>query len=331
MKNRTNFKTIKKWKWSFLILILLLILPNFLKNDPYTVHVLIMTFMYISLAQAWNIIGGYAGQISFANHAFFAVGAYTSTMLLIHLNLTPWIGLFAGMAIAMCIAYLLGSQLLRLKGHYFAVATIAFSEALKLIFLNWRDVGAAYGLSLPMKQLPSIYYLMWSSKLPYYYLFLIAAIIFTTLVYIIDRSKAGMYFKAIKQDEDGAEHKGVDTSYYKVLAFMISAGICALIGTLYAQYILYISPRNCMDLMISTKCILIVLFGGLGTVVGPVIGASILVPVGEYTRIKLGGGGQGLDYIIYGILILVIILYQPKGVYEILRRYKKNVQKMFKN
>jgi len=328
MKNRMDF--FKKGKWLFLILITLLLLPNFLKDEPYVLHVCIMVFVYLSLAQAWNLIGGYAGQISFANHAFFAIGAYTSTMLLIYLNLTPWIGLFAGIAIAMCIAYLLGSQLLHLKGHYFAVATIAFAEILKLIFLNWRGVGAAYGLSLPLK-MPSFYYLMWSSKLPYYYIFLLVAIISTILIYTIDRSKVGMYFMSIKQDEDGAEHKGIDTSYYKLLAFMISAGICALVGTLYAQYILYICPRSCIDIMMSTKCILIVLFGGLGTVAGPVLGACILIPLGEYTRIKLGGGGQGWDYIIYGLLILVIILYQPKGVYNILRRYKKNVQKMFRS
>lgn len=328
MKNRMDF--FKKGKWLFLILIVLLLLPNFLKDEPYVLHVCIMVFVYLSLAQAWNLIGGYAGQISFANHAFFAIGAYTSTMLLIYLNLTPWIGLFAGIAIAMCIAYLLGSQLLHLKGHYFAVATIAFAEILKLIFLNWRGVGAAYGLSLPLK-MPSFYYLMWSSKLPYYYIFLLVAIISIILIYTIDRSKVGIYFMSIKQDEDGAEHKGIDTSYYKLLAFMISAGICALVGTLYAQYILYICPRSCIDIMMSTKCILIVLFGGLGTVAGPVLGACILIPLGEYTRIKLGGGGQGWDYIIYGLIILVIVLYQPQGVYGILRRCKKNVQKMFRS
>ncbi|GAG60948.1 unnamed protein product [marine sediment metagenome] len=322
-------KKYRKYTGLLLILIVLLILPNILKAEPYILHIFIMTFVYVSLTQAWNLIGGYVGQINFANHTFFAIGAYTSTMLLLHFNLTPWIGVFAGVAIAASVAYLLGFQILRLKGHYFAVATIAFAELIKLLFLNWRVVGAAYGLSLP-PQMPSLYHMIWRSKLPYYYIALAIAIGYISLIYIIDKSKAGMYFRSIKQDEEGAEHKGIDTRYYKLLAFMMNAGMCALVGTFYAQYILYIDPRSVMDLLISTKIILIVLFGGSGTVVGPVLGAAILIPLGEYTRIKLGGGGKGWDYIIYGFIILMIILYQPKGIYHILKGYRVHAQKMFR-
>jgi len=328
-EGRDLFNKATKRSWLFLILVFLLILPHFLENEPYLLHVFIMTFVYISLAQAWNLIGGYAGQLSFANNAFFAIGAYTSTMLLIHIGLTPWLGLFAGITIAAFIAYLLGVHLFHLKGHYFAVATIAFAEILKLVFLNWRSVGAAYGLSLPLK-MPSLYFIMWRSKIPYYYLFLLVAIVSTVLICILDQSKAGMYLRSIKQDEEGSEHKGIDTKYYKLIAFMINAGICALIGTFYAQYVLYIDPRSTMDIMISTKCILVVLFGGLGTVAGPVLGAAILVPLGEYTRIKLGGGGQGWDYIVYGFIILAILMYQPSGVYVILRSFKTNVWKILR-
>jgi branched-chain amino acid transport system permease protein len=307
-----------------LALVTLLILPLFLKNEPYLLHVFIMTFVYLSLGQAWNLIGGYAGQLSFANHIFFALGAYTSTMLLLRLDLTPWVGSLAGMIVAALVAYLLGFQLFHLKGHYFAVATIAFTEMIKIVFLNWRGVGAAYGLSLPLK-IPSFYFLMWRSKVPYYYIFFAVAVFSTLLLYLIDRHKSGMYFRSIKQDEEGAEQKGIDTRYYKLLAFMLSAVICALVGTLYAQYVLYIDPRSTMDIMISIKSILIVLFGGLGNVLGPVLGAAILVPLGEFTRVKLGGGGQGWDYIIYGLFILMIILYQPKGIYDLLRRRPKYV------
>ncbi len=328
MDREDILEKIRRKKWQIPILLTLLVLPLFISDEPFLLHVCIMTFVYLALSQAWNLIGGFAGQLSFANHIFFAFGAYTSTMLLIHLNLTPWLGVFAGIAIAASVAYLLGFQLFHLKGHYFAVATIAFAEMVKVLFINWRGVGAAYGLSLPAK-MPSLYHMMWSSKIPYYYMALGMAIGATVLIYVIDKAKAGMYFRSIKQDEEGAEHKGIDTSYYKLLAFMISAGICATVGTFYAQYILYISPRSTMEILISTKCILIVLFGGLGTVAGPVLGAAILVPLGEYTRIQLGGGGEGWDYIIYGIIILVILLYQPKGVYDLLRGYKKYVEKMF--
>lgn len=305
-----------------LVVIILLILPLFMRNEPYLLHVFIMTFIYLSLGQAWNLVGGYVGQLSFANHVFFALGAYTSTLLLTHLGLTPWAGSIAGMTVAAFVAYLLGFHLLHLKGHYFAVATIAFGEMVKLIFLNWRGVGAAYGLSLPLR-MPSLYFLMWRSKIPYYYLFFTAAVFSTLLLYIIDQHKSGMYFRSIKQDEDGAEQKGIDTRYYKLLAFMISAAICAFVGTLYAQYVLYIDPRSTMDIMISTRSILIVLFGGLGNVLGPVLGAAVLVPLGEFTRIKLGGGGQGWDYIIYGLFILIMLLYQPRGIYGLFLRRPK--------
>jgi branched-chain amino acid transport system permease protein len=283
-----------------------------------------MTFVYLSLGQAWNLIGGYAGQLSFANHIFFALGGYTSSLLLIHCNLTPWVGSFAGMMVAACVAYLLGFQLFHLRGHYFAVATIAFAEMVKIVFLSWRGVGAAYGLSLPLK-MPSFSFLMWRSKIPYYYIFFAVASLSTLLLYVIDRHKSGMYFRSIKQDEEGAEQKGIDTRSYKLFAFMVSAALCAFVGTLYAQYVLYIDPRSTMDIMISTKTILIVLFGGLGNVIGPILGAAILIPLGEYTRVKLGGGGQGWDYIIYGVFILLIILYRPTGVYDLIRRRPKNV------
>lgn len=331
------FKEDRKKIGILLPLLALLVVPYIFGDEPYLLHVFIIVFVYIALGQSWNLISGYAGQLCFATHIFFAYGAYTSLMLLLRTDLTPWIGLFVGMPISAGIAYLLGSRLFHLKGRYFAVATIAFAEIMKLVFLNWRFVGAAYGLSVPLKG-PSLYYVIWTSKVPYFYIFLALAIISTLIVYVVDRSKAGMYFRSIKQDEDGAQHKGIDTSYFKLLAFMISAAMAAAVGTFYVQYVLYIDPRSLMDLLISAKIVMIVLFGSIGTVYGPVVGAAILIPLGEFMRIKLGGGGQGWDYVLYGLIILLIVYYRPQGVYimiknqiESMRRRTKNVLKMSRN
>jgi len=318
-----------KWMLCLPLLLLLIGAPRFLIDRPFYVNMLIMIFLYIALAQGWNLVAGYSGQLNFANHTFFAIGAYTSSVLLIYKNVSPWLGLWVGIIFAAFIAFLLGIALLRLRGHYFAVATIAFAEVMRTVFINWDFVGGAYGLRLPLK-MPSLYYCMWPSKTPYYYIFLGFALFTTLLIWIIDHSKAGVYLKAIKQDQLAAEHKGINTTYYKVLAFCINAGLCAALGTFFAQYILYISPDSIMVLLITVQIIVIALFGGLGAVFGPVVGATLLVPLGELTRVKLGGGGSGYDYLLYGLIILALILYEPRGMIGLMRRWRSYARRVIK-
>lgn len=303
----------------FTTLIFFLILPFFV-HSPYLLHVLIFTFIYVALGSSWNIIGGYAGQWALGHAAFFGVGAYTSTILLLHFKLTPWIGMVAGGGAAILISLCIGYPCFKLRTHYFAMATITFGEIMRLIFLWLPFTGGAMGLILPIGNIPSVYYMLWASKIPYYYIALFFAIGIVLLTYQIDRSRLGIYLKAIKEDEDAARNLGINATRYKLVAMGMSTFLTALMGSLYAQYTQYIDPEAVMSFTLSLLMILIPIFGGLGTILGPVLGGVILAPVAETTRVLLGGKGAGLDMLIYGVVIIILSLYFPGGLINSLKR-----------
>jgi branched-chain amino acid transport system permease protein len=285
---------------------------------------MIMIFLYATLGLAWNMIGGYAGQISLGHAVYFGAGAYTSTLLLMKLGVTPWLGMLVGGLISIGLAFVIGYPCFKLAGHYFAIATIAIGEIAQHWMLNWDWAGAAVGLTLPILPESLINLEFHSSKAPYYY---IAFGIFALTIYVtyrIDRSKLGYYFKAIKGDLEAARSLGINVPRYKFYALGLSAFFTSICGSFYAQYILFIDPPSVLSLDISIKIVLITVLGGAGTVIGPILGAAILIPLSEYSRILLGGTGKGLDLIVFGALILFISVYQPRGLVGFLRKTGKS-------
>jgi len=297
-------------------LVLLFAAPLVIKA-PFAMHVLIMTFVYGVLGQAWNILGGYAGQISLGQTVYFGIGAYTSSMLFTTLGVNPWLGMLVGAAVAVLISIAIGYPTFRLSGKYFVIASIAFLSIVQVALVNMDAVGGAAGLLIPM--LPESWKIMQfhSGKAPYYYIALVMLLLAIAASAYVDRSKIGYYFRAIRESEEVAESLGIDVVKYKLYAAAISAFLCAIVGTLYAQYLLYIDPVTVVGLPMAIKMCLVVILGGVGTVWGPVLGAVALVPLSEMTRAYLGGGG--VDLILYATLIILIILYQPGGVLRILR------------
>jgi branched-chain amino acid transport system permease protein len=287
---------------------------------------MILVFMFGMLGVAWNIMGGYAGMFSFGQAAFFGIGAYTSSYLSIAYGVNPWIGLFAGGCAAALVAAAIGYPCSNLRGHYFAIASIAFAEIVRIVFNNWQMVGAAEGLSLPMKNESFTNFLFNSSKLPYYYIMLAFLLVSLAVCYSIATSKMGYYFRAIKESHKIAEGLGVDVVLYRLMAIMISAFLSAMAGTFYAQYILYIDPGSVMLLATSVQIVLISMLGGAGSIMGPVIGAAILIPASEYTRVILGNKGTGVDMLIYGLLITLISMYYPEGVWKLFSRIGKKLK-----
>ncbi len=290
---------------------------------PFPRHLMIMIFLYAILGLAWNMIGGYAGQISLGHALFFGIGAYTSTLMLMKLWVSPWVGMLAGGVISIGISLIIGYPCFKLAGHYFAIATIAIAEIAMVWMLNWDWAGAAVGLTLPILPESLINLQFHSSKAPYYYIafgLLILALLTTLWV---DRSKLGYYFKAIKGDLEGARSLGIHITQYKFYALALSAFFTSICGSFYAQYVLFIDPDSVFPLMISIIPCLIATLGGVGTIWGPVIGSFILIPISEFTRIYLGGGGKGTDLILYGFLIIIISVYQPFGVIGLARRFRK--------
>ncbi|MDB5840535.1 MAG: amino acid transporter permease [Herminiimonas sp.] len=302
-----------------LLLIIAVVLP-FLVGDPAHQNLAILILMAAQMGVAWNILGGYAGQISLGQVAFFGLGAYTSTLLFAVWGINPWLGILAGGALASFISVLIGWSCFRLKGHYFAMATIAVAEIIQIIFTNWDFAGAAVGLTLPMEK-EGWDVLVFSSKVPYYYIALGLLLLTLLANYLVEKSFLGYYFRAIKDEPDAARSLGVDLSKYKQVAFAISSFFTALGGSLYAQKELYIDPGSVLHTGLSIKMALVAILGGVGTLFGPLLGAGILTLIEEGTRSLFGGSGRGTDLVIYAALIVVIAVYYPTGVLGWFKNY----------
>lgn len=315
----TGKKEVKVKSAAYAVLLLLLVLLPWFIQGAYYRHILIFTLMYIVLAQAWNLIGGYAGQIALGNAVFFSIGAYTSTLLLVKINMTPWMGMLVGGVFSAVVSLALGYAVLRLQGHYFAMATIAFNEIVRVCFANWRFVGGAQGISLPL-HMGSFYYMEWSNKAYYYYVMLFMAVFITVFVYVLDRSRYGFYAKAVKQDELAAKNRGISSFKLKQLSFALNAFFTAMVGTFYAQYILYISPDSVLLTSSSILIAVIAIVGGTGTVPGPILGAIFIFPLTEFLRAYLGGQAMGLNYILFGAAAIFVVLVEPNGFVALIRR-----------
>lgn len=313
-----KFGNLKAYSIWFVVFIIFLILPLFLSS--YFLHIMIFIFFYAYLAQCWNILSGYTGQFSLGHAAFFGIGAYTSSLLFTYLNLTPWVGMLIGAMAALVFGLFIGHVCFRfgLKGAYFALATIAFAEILKILFLNSSTMGGAQGILIPLKG-NSLYLLQFDYKLPFYYLAFIMMVISIVIVYCIERSKIGYYLKAIHQNEDSAQALGINTKKYKVLATGLSAFLTAFGGTFYAQYIMYIEPHTTFGAFVSFEIMLRSIIGGMGTIAGPIIGSFILTPLGEVTRAVLGAK-SGIHLAAYGAVLILVCLFMPRGVYPWIRK-----------
>ena len=296
------------------LIVLLFALPHFGLNSFY-LHLMIMIFMHAVMAQSWNVIAGFSGQISLGHGAFFGIGAYATSFLYVQYGISPWISIFLGMIVSGIAAILIGIPMLRLSGHYFAIATLLIGISFQIIFQRWEWVGAASGVWVPMTLGDSWLALQFhSSKMPYYYIFLVFFIITFFLVWLLSRSKLGYRLRAVRDDPQAALSLCINVSNYKIIAYVISAMIMAPMGSLFAQYILIIDPDRVFNIEISIIVLLITVLGGIGNVWGPIVGAAILIPISEYSRIYLGGTGGAVDLILYGLILMLICIFRPEGL-----------------
>jgi branched-chain amino acid transport system permease protein len=297
-----------------------LIIPN-----VHFQHLMIMLLLYATLSQAWNLIGGYAGQVSFGHAVFFGIGAYAAMAPLNQWGLTPWIGMIIGGLVATIVAVIIGFPVFRLKGHYFAISTFAVAEVVRELFSNWNWVDGPIGLDAPVLDPGWANFMFYKTKFPYHYTALIIFLLVTYVTFRMERSRMGYYFRAIKQRPEAAQAMGVNISLYKQYALMISAFFTAICGSFYGLYVLHIEPATVLSLDISIKIVLITALGGTGSLWGPLLGAMILIPLQEYSRIWLGGTGMGIDLIVLGALIVLICIFEPRGIVGLYKRfiYKK--------
>jgi branched-chain amino acid transport system permease protein len=282
-------------------------------SNRYAVDIMVRTFLWAGLALAWNIAGGYAGFISFGHAAFFGIGAYTSTILLLNFGVPPWFGMFAGALIAGCAGALLTQVCARLRGPFFILSTLAAGEVVRIAALNWRSLtGGPEGLEIP--PVPNVVDMVFKGQWPYVTIIIGYMLTMFALSAWIEQTRYGYYLFATRDNEDGASAIGINPRHTRTAAMALSAATTAIGGTLFAQYFLYLDPTHVISPDISFQFALICAVGGLGTASGPVFGALIIVPLSELLRGLLSQSTSGLHLVIYGIIVIVVILYFPSGV-----------------
>ena len=308
-----------KFLYTIAIAIILLFIFPIFNPQAFHIHLMIMIFLYATMSQSWNVIAGFSGQISLGHVIFFGIGGYTSSFLFIQYGISPWFGMFFGVIFSVIVAVIIGIPILRLSGHYFAIATLLIGFSFQTIFQRWDLVGAASGIWIPLKWENEWFNLQFhDSKVPYYYIFLIFFISIYLFTWILYRSKIGFKLRAVRDDPQAALSLGISVSKYKIIAFAISAGMMSPMGSLFSQYILVIDPDRMFNFEISIIILLIVVMGGIGNVWGPLLGTSLLIPLSEYSRIYFGGTGGSIDLIVYGLLIMLICIFKPSGLISLI-------------
>lgn len=297
-----------------------IISPQILSN--YRLNLIITILRIAYLAQCWNLMSGYCGQFSFGHAAFFGIGAYTSSLLYTELGVTPWIGMLAGMAAAGVIGSIIGvlSFVYNLKGDYFALVTLAFAEIFRVIARNTPFLKAAQGVSITYKK--DWTQMQFSGKAGFVYFGLILLALITLFLYILQRTRTGQYFIAIRENEDAARALGINTFRYKMTALVLSAMFTAVAGTFYAQYYLHIDPEIVFISEVSVDAIIPCILGGVGTVFGPIIGACIIEPVSEFTNVHFASL-PGMNMVTYGLILVIVIIALPNGVVGLADRIRE--------
>lgn len=302
---------VKAHSFLFFLTIFAVLLPAV--RNAFVIHVIIMIFTAATMGLAWNIIGGFGGQLSLGHAAFYGIGAYTSTLMGIHFGISPWIGMVLGGLLAVLASLVIGIPCFKLRGTYFTLATIAFAEVLRILCIYYKGLTEG-SLGIALKFNPGFWNMMFESKVSYAYI----ALVFMALTYYcsrwIERSRLGYYLIGLKENEDGVQALGVNTYGVKLTAFMISAFITAVIGSFFAQYILFIDPHGEFSLTLSIFITLPVMIGGIGTTFGPIIGALIITPLQELPSLFIGGDYQGLQHVFFGLILIVVVLWIPQGV-----------------
>jgi branched-chain amino acid transport system permease protein len=309
---------IRRLIWPSVVLAVVIAYP-LLFSTPFQQRLGALVLLYAIAASAWNIVGGYAGQVSVGHVVFFGCGAYASMAAYAHFALSPLVGIPAGIVIAVAIAAIIGGPTLRLSGHYFSMATIAIAELARLIVTNTEWLGASPGLSGPAVP-RNVFDLSFVSALPYYYLFLAVLAITLLITWWMTNSRMGFYLRAIKDSERAARSLGAPAARTKLYAYMLSAGLTSVAGALYAMMFGFVDPESGLGILISVKMLIMAALGGAGLLFGPLVGAAILVPLEELSNSWLGGQGAGLTFVVYGAIIVLISRFQPGGLLALANR-----------
>jgi branched-chain amino acid transport system permease protein len=313
----------KRWIVLAIVIAVASLLPLALDARGYWIRVLTFTLLFAAMAQAWNIVGGLANQLSLGHAAFFGIGAYTSTILLVKFSITPWLGMLAGGALGAIAALVIAIPTMRLQGHYFALATLAFGEVMRVIANVWTSLtGGPGGLSVPFPP-PSLSAYSFKVLRPHAYIALVALIVVTTIFEMIRRGAMGYRLRAIKENSAAAEVIGIDTAKVKLQAAVLSGALMATLGTLYAQVAVFFDPDTVFGVAsISIRVALIAILGGVGTAIGPILGAFFIIPLEELMNELLSSRAAGLSQLVFGLILIAVILWRPRGFVTVIEAFR---------
>ena len=285
-------------------------------RDAFFLDSLILILLWGASAAAWNVAGGYAGQVSLGHAAFFGLGAYSAALLGTRWGVSPWIGLLVGAVLATAFGFILGFLSNRLRGPYFVLATIAFSQVLLIVASRWRGfTSGSEGIPVPFR--PGFWTLGIADKRVWVYLVLVLAALLYLVQLYLERSRRGYQLAAVREDEDAALSLGVAARRLKVMAIAASAALTAVCGAFWAQYIGFVDPVYVFSIDLSIRFALAAIIGGVATALGPFLGAALITTLEIYLRAHFGGVGAGLVgiyLIIYGVALILVVRYVPGGL-----------------
>ncbi|MEJ5901920.1 branched-chain amino acid ABC transporter ATP-binding protein/permease [Ochrobactrum teleogrylli] len=304
----------------FGVLALLLLLPLAI-NNAFVSHIFITICLFAALSTAWNLVGGFAGQMSLGHAVFYGIGGYTG-VILFNLGISPWFSMFVGALIAALVGMLISYPCFRLKGPFYSLASIAFLEVFRVLSLHFGALtGGATGLMIELRLgwTWMVFRERWPSLLIVFGMLLVTLLV----TWAVRRSRLGFYLVATRERESAARAAGVRTVRVRLIAVAISSALCAMLGTFHAMYLTFIEPAAMFSLAFSIQIAMFALIGGLGTVAGPLLGAALLVPITEWARASLGASALGLHGFVYGLVLILVVLFMPNGIMGALKRFTR--------
>lgn len=298
-----------------------LFLTPVLIGDEFIYHIFITICLFAGLSTAWNIVGGYAGQLSLGHAMFYGIGAYAG-IILMNMGISPWIGMFAGATVAVAVAVVVSYPCFRLHGPFFALATIAFLEVMRVLALHFRGLtGGATGMMIELKL--GWAWMVFRERFPALVIAFGMLLVCLGVAWAIRRSRLGYYLVATRERESAARAAGVQTVKVRLLAVSASAALTAMLGTFHGMYLTFIEPAAVFSLAFSIQIAMFALIGGIGTVFGPLLGAVLLVPITELARGALGSQALGLHGFVYGVVLVLVVLFMPNGIMGVLGRFAR--------
>nr|WP_208025009.1 branched-chain amino acid ABC transporter ATP-binding protein/permease [Achromobacter insolitus] len=282
-------------------------------GTPFWTNLFVLLFVFSALSVAWNIVGGYAGQLSLGHAVFYGIGGYTATLLTQNFGISPWFGMLAGAAISGAVAILISYPTLRLRGPFFALATIAILEVVRLLVIHEESwTGGSSGISLPLNI--GWTWIVFREKVNYVIIAFALFLLVTWVSWYIRKSRIGHYLIAIREREDAALAVGIHTVRMKIIAAVVSAMLTSIIGTFHITYLTFVDPSSAFSLELSIQVAMFALIGGLGTVAGPIAGTFLVLPIAELARGWLSSVGNGMHGLIYGLILVAVVLTIPRGL-----------------